>query len=70
MLVFVNVGWGKNEKILMPLLLLFLFFSRHLFGCIGTVKRASSAVESDDYFFFLFHIKVFEGEDEGGWGKL
>lgn len=64
MIVFVNVGWGKHEKILMPLLLLFLFFSRHLFGCIGTVKRASSAVESDDYFFF--HIKVFEGEGEGG----
>lgn len=69
MLVFVNVGWGKNEKILMPLLLLFLFFSRHLLGCIGAVKRA---VESDDN-FFLIHIKVFEGGEGvclGEWGKL
>lgn len=67
MLVFVNVGWGKNEKILMPLLLLFLFFSRHLFGCIGAVKWA---VESDDYFYLFIHVKVCEGEGEGGWGKL
>lgn len=50
----------------MPLLLLFLFFSRHLLGCIGAVKRA---VEESDAKFFLIHIKVFEGGGLCVWGS-
>lgn len=63
---FVNVGWGKNEKILMSLLLLFLFSSRHLFGCTGAVNWESSAAKNDyDLFSFILMSRYFEVRGRG-----